>query len=240
MRVLQDLLRVGVVVLLGASAWFGFVAGVRRWRPCTGGFETEACMTAQSHETGHLAELAHPEAISLLLLGAAVLLLALLGRIPLWLRLPALVAGPLYWSMGVHELRTVGETEIQPPPPGGFETTPPDAALVAVVFAMPWVMAGVGCVLLARSTDRADRPGLDQLLVVAWFAMALAWPVSEYFLLMFVHASFDAPPGTGLLRSVLAVLAAVAVVWHLVAGHRTSTGGTRGAVRRPRRTASAR
>lgn len=216
MRVLLGLVRMGVVLLLGASAWTGFVAGRRRWAPCTAGFDTDACLGAQSHETGHLPELGVPEGISLLLLGGALLLLALLGTMPRGGRVAALTVGPIYALVGVRELRSVGQTDVPlgPAPPLSVL----DLLLMLAVFSAPVIMLGIGVALLVQVAQE-PRPRWrhpDLPLALAWLAMVVGWPITEGSLLMLVYASHDAPPGTGLLRSGTALIAAGLVLWHLV------------------------
>lgn len=215
MRVLMCLLRIGAVVLLGASAWFGFVAGGRRWGPCRGFFESHECLVAQSHETAHLPELGIPEGISWLLLGGALLLLALLGGMPRGWRAAALTVGPVYALVGVDELRSVGQTDVLLGPAPAMSVL--DGLIALAAFCAPLVMVGVGVVLLVgsgrASGSRWRHPDLP--LALAWLAMVVGWPLTEYFLLSFVYTSHDAPPGTGLLRSAMTVIAAVMVVWHL-------------------------
>lgn len=151
MCVLLGLARMGVVALLAASAWYGFVAGTRRWGPCTDGFETHACLAAQSHETAHVPELGVPEGISLVLLGAALLLLALLSTMPRGWRVAALTVGPVYALVGVDELRSVGQTDVPlgpAPPPSAL-----DIPFALATFSAPLVMLGVGVMLLVRVTQ---------------------------------------------------------------------------------------
>lgn len=214
MPALHVLLRISVAVLLGASAWYGFVAGTRRWGPCTDGFDTEACLVVQSHETAHLFDLAVPEGISLLLLAGALLLLALLGQMPWRWRVAALTVGPIYALVGVDELRSVGRVVTF----GPAEPSLPDLLFALAVFSAPLVMVGVGAVLLVRSAQRAGSRWLhpDLPLGLAWLAMFVGSPLIEFSLLSLVYGSYDAPPGTGLLRSAMVVVAAVLVIWHLV------------------------
>lgn len=214
MRVLLGLVRVGVVGLLGAGAWYGFVAGGRRWGPCTEGFDTPGCVAAQTHETQHLPELGHPEGISLLLLGGAMLLLALLGGMPRGWRMAALTVGPVYALVGLDELRHVGRVLT----PGPAEPSLLDPLFALAVLAAPCVMVAVGALLLARSASVPRPRGLhpERPLALAWFAMVVGWPLTEFFVLSLVYASHDAPPGTGLLRSAMAMAAAALVLWHVV------------------------
>lgn len=212
--VLTGLARVGTVVLLAASAGYGFVAGARRWVPCTDYFDSAECVVAQAHETERLPELAHPEGVSLLLLGGALLCLALLGSLPRGWRVAALTVGPTYALIGADTLSWVGRTVA----PGPAEPHVLDALFALVVFAAPVVMVGVAVVLFARSAVGPGPRWLhpDRPLALAWFAMAVGWPITEFFVLSLFHASYDAPPGTGLLRSTMVVVAAVLVVWHVV------------------------
>lgn len=215
MGVLQVVLRAGVVVLLLASSWYGVVAGGRRWRPCTGDYDSQACVTAQTHETANLAELAHPESTSIALLGGALVLLALMGRMPLRWRLAALTTGPVCWSMAVVGLRDVGQTDVALSPTGGHETTVLQAAVGMSFVLVPFVLAGAGLVLLTRPAAGDGPTSSGRGLSLAWFALALGWPLPEYFLLNLLqlpYVSHDAPPGTGLLRSALTVVAAVVVL----------------------------
>lgn len=222
MRVLLGLVRVGVVVLLGASAWYGFVAGGRRWGPCTQGFDTPECIGAQTHETQHLPELGYPEGTSLLLLGGAMLLLALLGGMPRGWRVAALTVGPVYALVGLRELRYVGRVVT----PGPAEPSLLDPLFALAALAAPCVMVAVGALLLVRSAS-APRPGWlhpERPLALAWFAMVVGWPLTEFFLLSLVYASHDAPPGTGVLRSAMAVITAALVFWHVVNLRASGTG----------------
>lgn len=215
MRMLLGLVRVGAVVLLGASAWYGFVAGTRRWGPCLDNSGSVECVEAQSHETAYLPELGIPEGISWLLLGGALLLLALLGRLPWGWRVAALTVGPLYALVGVDELRSVGQTEVPwgPAP----EPTLLDGLFGLAHFSAPLVMVSVGVVLLARSAEASGSRWLHPDLPVglAWVAMVVGCPVTEYIVLSMFYSSHDSPPGTGLLRSAMVALAAGLVVWHL-------------------------
>lgn len=213
MRVLLGLVRVGVVALLGASAWYGFIAGGRRWGPCTDSFDTPACLVAQTHETQHVPELGYPEGVSLLLLGAAMLLLAQLGGMPRGWRVAALTVGPVYALVGIVDLRSVGRTVV----PGPAEPSLLDPLFALAVFAAPGVMVAVGALLLSGSAQAEGHSWRhpERPLALAWFVMAAGWPISEFFLLSLVYASHDAPPGTGMLRSAMAAIAAALVLWHL-------------------------
>ena len=42
------LARLCLILLFGVSAWFGALAGGRRWRPCLAGFDSGPCSEAQS------------------------------------------------------------------------------------------------------------------------------------------------------------------------------------------------
>lgn len=214
--VLTGLVRIGAVVLLGTSAWYGFVAGARRWAPCADYFDSAECLVAQAHETESLPELAHPEGTSLLLLGGALLCLALLRRLPRGWLVAALGVGLLYAWVGLDVWRSAGRTEVDPGPP--YHPSLLDGIFALGAFAAPWVMVGVGGFLLVRSI-RAPGPGWlhpERPLALAWFAMALGWPITEFSVLSLFYASYDAPPGTGMLRAAMTAVAAVLVVWHLV------------------------
>lgn len=212
----QALVRIGVVVLFGASAWYGFVAGLRRWAPCIHGFDTYACVTVQTHEITHLPELGYPEAVSLQLLGGGIMLLALLGAMPLLLRVLALAAGPVSWWFAHDLVASIGQTEVPPPPPGGYVTPPLEAVASIGAVVMPAVLVGVAWVLLVGTAEQRGRSPGDRRLGIAWLAMAVGWPLTEFFLLGVFYASHDAPPGTGLLRSTAAVVAAGCVLQPLL------------------------
>ena len=205
---LHDLSRVCMMILFGLSAWLGAVAGVRLWRPCLEGFESSGCLTAQSNNVLVPSEVLGPEGLSCLLIGLALLVLSLLGRMPVLVRVASLSGAAMYLLFAYDALGRLGHRNVIPL---SREEAWYDPGVAFVLLTAPLAMGIAGFWVLRPPPGRHPAtPG--RVLGFIWFAMIAGHFLTEYFVLSAFYLSHDDPPGTGLLRSAITAACAIVVL----------------------------
>jgi hypothetical protein len=197
--------------LLTAGA-LSFAAGVVRWwEPCfTGGFDSDACITRQNHESDLTGFTVLPSdqrqaaillASSTLLLGLLWFSLLLLGRKSTLFRVAAGLGGAYAIAVALPDLlwHTQGWR-----PFGGEEILP--------VLHLPGLIL-VPCVIVALLAGRPDDTGRLGLLSTGLLAASVFTGLFEYFFWSGIYASHDTPPGSGWVQSGMYAVSGVGILY---------------------------